>query len=403
MRSWCVVVALVSSCVPATAQTVLSEEDVLSRLSENSPRVRAIRSAVDVARARVLSVGRWPNPRLAVSREASAGVTETMTTVLQPLPVTGLRALEREAAAELAEAADGRADEKYQRARADVRQSYTLLAANQARERELARSRDQLQELVDILAAREAAGDTAGFDRLRAERELLLVDADRLTAAAERLQAQGELAGFFEGPTDPSTLVVADLLPGRAAIPDASALVERGENTRGELRALERERESARLSIGAARRRRVPEPELLVGTKSSTTSGGGVGSVISVQAVIPLFDRGRPERALAEARSRQLEAEIHAFRVTLGATIVALRAASTERRGAADRYRAASKNAAELERIARISYEAGERGILDLLDVYRTGTEVRLRLASLDAAARRAEIELEFVSGWEMP
>jgi cobalt-zinc-cadmium efflux system outer membrane protein len=325
-----------------------------------------------------------------------------MTTVLQPLPVTGLRALERDAAAELAEAADGRADEKYRRARADVRQAYTLLAAGQARERELARGRDQLQELVDILAAREAAGDAAGFDRLRAERELFLVEADRLTAAADRLQAQGELAGFFEGPTDPATLVVADLLPGRAALPDSPALVERGENTRGELRALERERESARLSVRAARRRRVPEPELLVGTKSSTASGG-VGSVISVQAVIPLFDRGRPERALAEARSRQVEAEIHAFRVTLGSTIVALRAALTERRGAADRYRAASKNAAELERIARISYEAGERGILDLLDVYRTSTEARLRLASLDAAARRAEIELEFVSGWEMP
>jgi len=326
-----------------------------------------------------------------------------MTTVSQPLPVTGLRALEREAAAELAEAADGRADEKYRRARADVRQSYTLLAANQARERELARGRDQLQKLVDILAAREAAGDAAGFDRLRAERELFLVEADRLTAAADRLQAQGELAGFFEGPTDPATLVVADLPPGRAALPDAPALVERGENTRGELRALEHERESARLSVRAARRRRVPEPELLVGTKSSSASGGGVGSVISVQAVIPLFDRGRPERALAEARSRQVEAEIHAFRVALGSTIVALRAASTERRGAADRYRAASKNAAELERIARISYEAGERGILDLLDVYRTGTDARLRLASLDAAARRAEIELEFVSGWEMP
>ena len=50
-----------------------------------------------------------------------------------------------------------------------------------------------------------------------------------------------------------------------------------------------------------------------------------------------------------------------------------------------------------------MSYEAGERGILELLDAYRTASSARVRQAMLDAAVREAEIELEFVSGWEIP
>ena len=75
-----------------------------------------------------------------------------------------------------------------------------------------------------------------------------------------------------------------------------------------------------------------------------------------------------------------------------------------ERRGAADRYRAAAASSAEqIERIAQVSYDAGERGILELLDAYRTAPSARMRQAALDAAVRQAEIELEFVSGWEIP
>ena len=57
----------------------------------------------------------------------------------------------------------------------------------------------------------------------------------------------------------------------------------------------------------------------------------------------------------------------------------------------------------EIERVARVSYDAGERGILELLDAYRTGSAARVRQASLDLAVRQAEVELEFLSGWEMP
>jgi len=401
-RTWCVA-ALLTVSVPAASQTVLSEAEALTRLSADSPRARAIRAGVDVARAEISTAGRWPNPRLTVDRESVAGVSETLTTVLQPLPVTGRRELERSAASAVADAHASRADDEVRRVRADLRLAYAELAAAQVRERELSRSRAQLVELVRILEQREAAGDTAGFDRLRAVREVLDVDADLMIAASDVVGAQARLAGFFAPGTHPTTLVAADLPPGAPDLPPLEALTERAEQTRGRLLALRKDQEAAQWAIRAADRRRFPEPEVLAGTKSSSLGGGDIGSVIGVQATLPLFDRGRPERAVALARAGQAQAELDAFRVVLRAEVAAARVAALARRRVAETYReSALSTTGEVERIARVSYDAGERGILELLDAYRTSAAARVRQAALDVAARAAEIELEFLSGWEI-
>jgi outer membrane protein, heavy metal efflux system len=389
----------------ASAQTLsLTESDALSRLSQESPRVRAIRSSVEIARADVLAAQRWPNPRLTIDRESVAGVTEYLTMVAQPLPITGRRGLEVQAATTLADASSNRADDAIRRARADLRLAFAQLVAAQAREHEFTRARDQLRELADILAKREAAGDAAGFDRLRAEREVLDLDADRAAAIADRVRAQAALAGFFAGPIDSAQIIAVERSNPPNVIPAVDTLVARAESTRGELLALQKEVEAAQFAARAADRRLVPEPELVAGTKSSTVGAGDIGSVVSVQASLPLFDRGRAEQALALARGKQAQARIDAFRQTLRADITALLAAIQERRQAADRYRSAAvDNANQIERIGRVSYDAGERGILELLDAYRTAALARIRQASLDLAVREAEIELEFVSNWEMP
>lgn len=387
------------------AQSVtLTESDALARLSPDSPRVRAIRSSIEIARADVLAAERWPNPRLTFDRESVAGITENITTITQPLPITGRRGLDVRAASALVDASSGRADDGLRRARADLRLAFAQLVAAQVRERELSAAQIRLRTLVDVLARREAAGDAAGFDRLRAEREVLDIEADRATAATDRARSQAAVASFFAEPTDPSRLVAIEAVTPRAPLPSVEALFERAESTRGELLALRKEADSARLSARAADRRRIPEPEIVAGTKSSTAGGGDLGSVVAVQAVLPLFDRGHVERALAEARASQAVSRADVFQRNVRAEIAALRAAVDERRATAERYRTAAVNGADqIERIAQVSYDAGERGILELLDAYRTGAAARIRQTALDLAVRLAEIELEFVSGWEIP
>jgi cobalt-zinc-cadmium efflux system outer membrane protein len=399
------VVAGVLLPVAANAQTLsLTESEALVRVSLESPRVQAVRAAIEVARADILAAGRWPNPRFTFNREAVSGIAENMLMVAQVLPVTGRRRFEVNAASARVDAAASRADDNVRRLRADVRLAFTDLWAAQTRERELARSEDRLRGLAEVLGRREAGGESAGFDRLRAEREVIEIEADRAAAATERAQAQGVLGSFFASAPPPGAIEAVTPQPAPAVLPPVEELMARAETVRGELLALQRERDAASFMEQAARRRRIPEPEVVAGTKSSNAGAGDVGSILGVHLNVPLFDRGRPERAAAQARGAQVRAEAEALRVGVRTAIGAWRAAVLERRAIAARYRAAvSGGAEEIERIAQVSYENGEGGILELLDAYRTSAAARVRQTTLDAAVREAEIELEFVSGWEIP
>src|SRR5438067_9092064 len=269
----------------ARAQTLsLTEPEALSRLSMESPRVRAIRAAVDVARADVLAAGRWPNPRVTVDRELVAGVTEYLTMVAQPVPITGRRGLEVQAASALVDASSNRSDDVLRRARVDLRVAFAQLLTAQVRERELTTARDRLRGLAEVLAKREAAGDAAGFDRLRAEREVLDLDADRASAATERARAQAAIASLFADAVDAPRIVAVDRTTPPVAVPALDALIERAESVRGELLALRKEIDAAHFSARAADRRTVPEPEIVAGTKSSTFGGGDSGSVLTPPA-----------------------------------------------------------------------------------------------------------------------
>lgn len=397
---------LAAFALPSTvgAQSVrLTEADALARFSPESPRVRALRSDIEVAKVDVMAANRWPNPRLTYDRESVAGVREDMFMVSQVLPVTGRRGFAVDAANAVVGATGLRVDEALRRARADLRIAFAQLVAAQARELEMTAAAARIRDLAAILARREAAGDTAGFDRLRAEREGLELDADLAAAATERAQAQARLAGYFAGVVDPLQLVAADESAVRTDVPPLETLLERADTVRGDLLALQKDLDAARLSLKAAERGRVPEPEVVVGTKSSTLPGADRGGVLSLQASLPLFDRNAPERAVALARASQASARAEALRRIARADIAALRAAVVERRETAERYRlGALALTDELERIAQVSYDAGERGILELLDAFRTSASARLRQAALRAAVREAEIELEYVSGWEI-
>ena len=278
MRRSMLCAALAVALVPSSAgaqSLMLTESDALARLSTNSPRVRAIRSGVDVARVDVLAATRWPNPRLNVTRESVIGVTEYLAMVSQPLPVTGRRGLEAQRASALVLASSSRADDEVRRVHTDLRLAFADLVTAQVREHELTTTGDRLRELAGVLARREAAGDAAGFDRLRAERELLEIETDGVVAITDRIRAQGILASFFDDMPDPSRIVAVGRSTAPAPLPPLEALLEIAESARGELVALRREIEATGFAARAAGRRPVPEPEIVGGVKSSTARWGG--------------------------------------------------------------------------------------------------------------------------------
>jgi outer membrane protein, heavy metal efflux system len=398
----CVAIVAVFHPTRGDAQTMsLTEREVLDRLTAENPRVQAARAGADAVRSEMLAAGRWPNPSVSFAHEAAGGVSEAMLTVAQPLPLSGRRGLEVRAASARADAAGYRADERVRRLRADARLAFVDVWFAQERERELARGVERVRELAGVLARREDAGDAAGFDRLRAERELLDLETSRAAAATDRARAQLLLAGYIEL-EDPASLQAAPASRPAAAVPAVADLIAHADTARADLRAFSSDLDAAGLAERAAGRRRLPEPEIVAGAKSSNGGNRETGGIVGVRLAVPLLDSGRAERAAATAKSSQARAEAAALRQTVRAQIAAWRATLLERRAIVDRYRAAIGESADIERIAQVSYDAGERGILELLDAHRTSTAARLRLIDLDAAERQAEIELEFASAWEI-
>src|SRR5689334_20842402 len=114
MRTSFVCAALIVVLTPAiaSAQTpMITESEIISQLND-SPRARTARASVDITRADLLAAARWPNPRVTFNREAVAGIAEEMVTVTQPLPLSGRRRLEIDAATARLDAAFNRAEDQ---------------------------------------------------------------------------------------------------------------------------------------------------------------------------------------------------------------------------------------------------------------------------------------------------
>ena len=139
------------------------------------------------------------------------------------------------------------------RARADLRVAFAQLVAAQAREQQLTAGAIDCGA-ADILAKREAAGDAASFDRLRAEREVSDVEADVLSATTDR--ARRRRPSPASSPT--RAMLLADRRSARAGNGDFGAACRAGAR-RARAR---RPRRAARMKEAARRVcRRTPQAE----------------------------------------------------------------------------------------------------------------------------------------------
>jgi cobalt-zinc-cadmium efflux system outer membrane protein len=142
---------------------------------------------------------------------------------------------------------------------------------------------------------------------------------------------------------------------------------------------------------------------VVAGLKTASQGDDRHGSVFSLNFAVPLFDRAQPERTKADAKVRLATAERDARLADISATVRGLRHAAQELRTTADTYRRMSvPKSDQLRRIAQVSYDAGERGILELLDAFQSASAARLRLLDLEAASAHADIDLEWATTVEI-
>jgi cobalt-zinc-cadmium efflux system outer membrane protein len=384
------------SATPAGGLRAFTFEEALRRAEEASPLSRVIGLGIDRARADARAAGLWPNPGLSLLREESAGVVERFDNLSLDLPVWGRLGLEKDAgrrglAAEEASARQGRFE-----LRARVGEAFIDLLLAQKRTAALEAGGTRLFELVEALRAREREGESSGYDRMRAERELADLEVDLLGTRGGQAGARAALAALLALPSE--GLAVAGALDAAETLPGLEALRALA-RSRGDVAAFDAQAEQADLLARAARRRGIPEPSITAGRKTTMVRGAeDTGPVLGVALSIPLFNRGQGERGVARAEADLLRARSDALAREVEAQVEAAHAEAAARRAAEQRY-AAAGDPDDLMTIARAAYDGGAMRILELLDAYRTALAARLRKLDLHAAARRAEVTLGRAAG----
>lgn len=405
MRPWRFLVSAAAICGPAAvaaAGQTLTENQALDRLRTEHPRLEVLRASVEELAASVRQPSLPANPTVTFTREDAGLGSDDFLLVSQELPLRGRRRLLGEAARQAVTAAEASAADTRLAFESRLRLAFADLLLAQAREQVLETGVAELRRLVAVLEVREREGEGSRFDRLRAEREVADVEADREAAAIERSTARAHVASFFAPGTPAASLAAGGDLS--IAVPAAvEVLVEQALARRADYRALAASESRWMTERRAAERLRLPVAAVTGGLKRAglamaRESGYSVGATVSV----PLFDRGQAQVARAEAARARSGAERRTLRTRIEREVRVAHGAASRYRDLSERYRAESvEPAAELVSIAEAAYEEGEYGILELLDAHRVALGARLRFLELAAAARRAAVELDRAIGGE--
>ncbi len=401
--------ALVFATGPAFAQAqsaaddlTVTEADAVRLLMAEHPRIRALQAGIDEVRAIQGERAFWPNPDFAYSRERVAESADRFWVARQELPISGRLGYLRTAGSLAGDAAE--ADVRFRAAQlqSEVRHAFAALLLAQEREAILRRGLDDLQQLIEVLRAREQAGEGSTYDRMRGERARADLEADLAAASAARVAATGALAAYFGTTAKPARLTAAGPLVPAPPAP-VEALVAQALASRGDYRAAELAVSRFQAERQAAERLAIPTPTLSAGLKQSDLAGlTRSGYQFSVDVALPFFNRSQASVALAAAQSARADAELTVLRTRIETDVRTGHATLlVEQRGAADYKRAVADTAEPLAKIGRLAYDEGELGILELLDAERQALDARLRAVDLAAAARRAAIDLDRTVGQE--
>ena len=241
------------------------------------------------------------------------------------------------------------------------------------------------------------AGEGSRFDRLRAEREIVERETESADAEALVAESRAGVAGFLGESVNPGHLIAKGTATSDPELPDLNEALARGLAARSDYQVEKERLEQLRLEGEAADRLRIPTPVISGGLKREQMGDRyAKGPVLGFSINLPLFNKGRVEKQVAEAEAARTRARRRVIESRILAEIRAAHDSRRLRRKIADDYQSKSgRRAEELREIAEIAYREDELGILELLDSYQVAQRAKLRLLELEMAAKLAEIEFD--------
>ena len=394
---WTTTMAVAQPVSPPPVPAPFTLADALARARDESPEAAAMRARVEAAREAAGQAGWLPNPVVEFRTEnLASGVSrsvlplDTFAEVTQVIELGGKRAARR-AVAE-AEAGGAEAAAAVLEARVALEVSRTYLDAVRLRERQrtLAAHVSDLTEGVRVLERRVAVGTTAGSELLRLRTEAARAGSDLVRAELAANRALVELTSRLAVEATLEALVA----PVPPALPPAN---DDAAARRPDVIAAGRAVETARQGLRLEDARGVPDPSVNAGYKRTV---GYNTAQVTFSVPIPIFNRNRPARILADGQVTSAELERSATERRARGEIAATRAAATALVARAQDARATLVEPALGARdAARAAFSTGVLDVLRLVDAERVYTEAALVAIDLEIDAVVAAIEARLAAG----
>lgn len=379
----------------ALAGTGITEAEAL-RLGLSRPEFSDLLQArVGEAEADALAAGTWANPTLELTRDKTGITRESSWQLMQPLDLSGRRGLREDAARHRVRAteADNRA-RRNERA-VQLRRAFHDLLRQQETLRAVGDWAARFAVIGGVVDKLARAGEVAGYDRRRLEREQRSAEARLAEARADLERGRARLAALIGRDVDDG---IAGRLPPE--MPPAIQNLQARLAARPDLSALTARVDAAQADNAAARRNL---PELTVGIGGKRADDGTArenGNLVMLAFNLPLFDRQQVGDQRSAAQAQAARAELGLARQQAEGELAGLHRQLTQLIIAAERFRgSAVAPSAELVRIAETAYRAGESTILELLDAYKGALEAETTALDLEWKAREVRIELDQLTG----
>ncbi len=394
---------LFSGFMPAWADgpgKMLSEQDAV-RLGLGRPKiVQQIQSRRALAQSDVVEAGTWANPEFSYDQESfsegSTDITEKSCMLSQEFSLSGWRGIKTEAAKQRRDAAELEIDQWRLTKTAEIRKIFYEALYQQQIIEIYAQMRSAMDDLEKVMRERRNAGDISGYDLSRLQQERALLISKHGQALAEQQRLIQEFSTHM-GMADNEAAwpgVTGNLFPSPLIQP-LETILEQATKQPG-LTAMKLHATAFGADERHAKRAWLPDPTIGLGYKQ-TNAAGGNSVLFNVSVPIPVFDRNAVARQRAAANRRYMQSE---YELAVAEKNQSLRGLWRQDRELAAAVKSLGEtDSAALLETAKIAYQAGEIGVLEILDAHRSAFEHQVRLLDLMKASRMVRINLELNTG----
>ncbi|PTQ89636.1 TolC family protein [Agitococcus lubricus] len=386
---------------PVQAELITEQEAIKQALSRPMIAI-AEKSDIEAAQQTVNEVSLWPNPMVSIERTQVSGDegrnTELTYQIEQTFDISGHRRLEKKAAQQHLMSVKALQQDQRQAIILEVRQVFLELLYQQQLQEIYQKWQIRLNQAQQTIQKLVKAGEVSGYDSRRLQQELLTASTQSAQIQAEIVLLQHRLAGLTFAQTANELTVTGHLLP--LSLPDLKELQQKL-NNRSDLAAMDAQINALSHQAEAAGLNKIPDISLGIGQKRiSTPTGSSDGISLSLAMPLPVFNQAKTRQLkfLSEADSLRAKRDLR-YQQANSVLIGQWQQLEHLAKAAIALRENAMGNAERLSTIAQAAYQAGEVGVLELLDAYRGELSTVQSIITLEYQASLARVTLDSLVG----